>query len=78
MQETERRRFVITFQDQYPLDMVDGMLRTDFMGLGKAFGGKEPRVVFLYPFAHVSEVVIKETLDELQAVGELTYIEEHR
>lgn len=52
------------------------MLETDFMGMGKTYCGKDPRVIFLHPFPHVSNEVVKETLDELQAGGELTYIED--
>jgi hypothetical protein len=52
------------------------MLNSEFMGMGKVHGGKDPKVLFLYPFSHVTDAVLKETLDELQSVGALTYLEE--
>ena len=78
MTKKSRRRFVVTFRDQYALKNVEMLLKTDFIGLGKTYGGKDPRVLFLYPFPHITEVVLKQTLDELQAVGALTYVEEAR
>jgi len=76
---TERRpeRFVITFRDDYPMDMFEGMLETGFMGWGNACSGNRSRVLFLYPFPHPS-CDLKVDLDELQAGGELTYVEEYR
>jgi len=78
MNEKHRRRFVVTFRDQYALRNVDGLLNTDFIGLGKTYCGRDPKVLFLYPFPHISDVVLKQTLDELAAVGALTYVEETR
>jgi len=72
------RRLIVTFKEQYPSELVDGMLESNFMGLGKTYSGKDPRTLFLYPFPEVSERVLRETLDEMQAAGELTYIEDDR
>jgi hypothetical protein len=73
--EKASRRFVVTFRDQ---EDADGMLKTDFIGLGKTHSGNDPKVLFLRPFAHVSKAVLMETLDELRAAGALTYVEENR
>jgi len=70
------RRFTITFCGQDALEHVQRMLNSDFVGLGKTYGGTDPRVVFLYPFPQISETLIKETLDELQSVGAITYVED--
>jgi hypothetical protein len=72
------RRFIVTFQDQHALENVQRMLRSNFVGLGKTLCGTDPRVVFLYPFPQISDAVIKETLDELQSVGALTYVEDRQ
>jgi hypothetical protein len=73
-----RRRFVITFQDQHARDNVDGMLESNFIGLGETYRGKDSKVLYLHPFPHITDAVLKETLDELKAVGALTYTEELR
>lgn len=78
MGESRRRRFVVTYVDQRALKNVEGMLDSEFMGLGKVHCGKDPTVLFLYPFPHITDAMVKETLDELQSVGALTYVEEVR
>jgi hypothetical protein len=69
------RKFIVTFRDQ---EDADGMLRSDFIGLGKAHSGKDLKVVVLHPFPHVSDADLKETLEELRSVGALTYVEDRR
>jgi hypothetical protein len=78
MTSKEIRRIVVTFEEKFPTEMVEGMLESDFMGLGKTYAGNDRRVLFLYPFPNVSYAVVKETLDELRAGGELTYVEDYR
>jgi hypothetical protein len=72
------RRFIVTFCDQHALENVQRMLTSNFIGLGKVYGGADPNVLFLYPFPQISDADIKETLDELQGVGALTYVEDRR
>jgi hypothetical protein len=78
MTATARRRFIVTFHDQHALENVQRMLTSNFIGLGKAYSANDPNVVFLYPFPQISDADIKETLDELQSVGALTYDEDDR
>jgi hypothetical protein len=78
MSSKKLRRFVVTFQEEFPMELIQGMLESNFMGLGKTFSGKDPRILFLYPFPDVANTVLKSTLDELQTGGDLTYVEEHR
>jgi len=58
------------------MELVEGMLETDFMGWGKTYSGSNPRVLFLYPFPKASYEDVKCTLDELQSGGAITYVED--
>lgn len=78
MTGNQPRRFVVTYRDEHALDNVQEMLKSEFMGLGRVYCGEDPKVVFLHPFPHVADAVLRETLDELQSVGALTYAEEVR
>ncbi len=78
MADNRSRRFVLTYQGEHALDSVRDMLNSEFMGMGKVHCGKDPRVLFLYPFPHITDADMKVTLDELQSVGALTYVEEVR
>lgn len=70
------RRFVITFRDQYPLDLIDVMAAGNFMGWGNVHRSDDPRTVFLDLFPNISREMFKVDLDEMQAAGELTYVEQ--
>lgn len=72
------RRIVVTYRDEHALANVQQMLDSEFMGLGKVYCGEDPRVLFLHPFPHIDDAVVRETLNELQSVGALTYAEEVR
>jgi hypothetical protein len=51
------------------------MLRTDFLGLGQVYRADNPCVLVLRPFPHMYDVA-RATLEELQEVGALTFVEE--
>ena len=70
-------RFTITFSDDFPLERVDGMLESDFMGIGKTYRANHPRVVILKPFRDAYEVALA-TLNELKEHGALTFVQHFR
>jgi hypothetical protein len=76
MTATSPRKIVVTFQDKFPKHLVDGMLTTNFVGLAETYRGDDPQVLFVFPIPDRFEA-LKATLDELQAGGALTYVEEH-
>jgi len=68
-------RFTVTFIAQRAEEDVAGMLRSDFIGLGKVYQASDPRVLVLRPFSNMYDVA-RETLEELREVGALTFVEE--
>jgi hypothetical protein len=68
-------RFTVTFNDRYADRNVDGMLRTNFIGLGEVYQGQDARVVVLRPFPKMYDAT-KSTLEELREVGALSFVEE--
>lgn len=75
MTTTLPRRIVVTFQDTFPKHVVDGMAETNFVGLAETYRGDDPKVLFVFPIPDRFEA-LKATLDELQAGGALTYVED--
>jgi hypothetical protein len=69
--------FTVTFCDEHALENVDGMLTTDFMGIGKTYRLDNPHTVSLRPFPELYEVAIA-TLEEMREFGILTFVEKFR
>lgn len=67
----------VTFAVTFPVDLVDGMLETDFVGLSNVYRKDDARVLYLQPTAEKYRTVL-EQLKELEAEGALTYVEENR
>ena len=54
------------------------MLKSNFIGVGYTYAGKDPNVLFLYPFPDITDEDLRSTLEGLKSVVALTYVEESR
>jgi hypothetical protein len=70
---TRSVRYTVTFTDEHAAKNMEGMLESNFIGLGQTYRVNE-RVLILRPFPGVADA--RETLEELRSVGALTFVEE--
>lgn len=67
----------VTFKEHFPLEMVDGFLQSDFVGLGTVYKRDDPRVLYVRPKPECQELLI-EQLTVWEREGALSFVEEIR
>jgi hypothetical protein len=67
----------VTFTDRFGDDMIDGLLESDFIGMGTVYRRDERRVLFVRPNMNAYQILI-EQLTAWKEDGLLTFVEESR
>lgn len=67
----------MTFKEHFPLEMVDGFLQSEFIGLGTVYRRDDQRVLYVRPKPDCQSLLI-EQLSIWEREGMLSFVEETR
>lgn len=67
----------VTFKDHFPLDLIELMVQSEFVGLGVSHHGQDQRVLYVQPSPERYRD-LKAQLEELEREGALSFVEEFK
>ena len=67
----------VTFKEHLPMEMVEGFLQSDFVGLGTVYRRDDQRVLYVRPKPECQSLLI-EQLSVWEREGMLSFVEETR
>jgi hypothetical protein len=67
--------FKVTFKEHFPLEVVNRIWETDFVGLGTAYRRGDPRLLYVIPTSQ-NYPDLRKQLEQMQRDGALSFTEE--
>lgn len=69
------RLIKVTFKEHFPIELIDSMVESEFLGLGTAYRRDDLRVLYVQPDSE-RYLVLKEQLDVWEREGACSFVEE--